>query len=140
MKSTLTTKSLKAGQIVRNWHLIDLKGRVLGRAVPEIAKYLQGKHKRDYAPYLDCGDNVVVINAQKIIITGRKSKTKTYSRYSGYPGGMKIETFEGLMKKNPSKVIESAVSGMLPKNKFRSDRLRRLYISKDENHKFSDKF
>lgn len=140
MKATNTTKSIKEKNIVRGWHKIDVKGQILGRVVPQIAKLLQGKQKKDYAPYLDCGDNVVVVNASKVELSGRKSNVKKYTRYSGYPGGLKVETFAELLTKNPARIIEHAVSGMLPKNKFRSDRLRRLYVFKDEHHKFSDKF
>ncbi len=140
MKTTATTKSLKEKNIQRNWHKIDVKGKVLGRIAPEIAKYLQGKHKRDYAPYLDCGDYVVVINASEVVLTGRKAGSKTYTRYSGYPGGLRVDKFADLLVKNPTRIIENAVSGMLPKNKFRTDRLRRMFVSKDENHKFNDKF
>lgn len=140
MKATVSTKSVKEKNIKREWHLIDAKGKILGRMTPGIAKFLQGKHKKDYVPYLDCGDYVVVVNAASVAVSGRKSKSKTYTRYSGYPGGLKTETFSGLLEKNPAKIIEMAVSGMLPKNKFRSDRLRRLYVSRDESHKFSDKF
>lgn len=140
MKATATTKSLKEKDIKRNWHKIDVKGKVLGRVVPEIAKLLQGKNKVDYAPYLDCGDYVVVVNASQVELTGRKASTKTYRRYSGYPGGLKEEKFSDLLTSNPKKIVENAVSGMLPKNKFRTDRLRRMHVFKDENHKFSDKF
>jgi large subunit ribosomal protein L13 len=140
MKVTITTESLKEKNIKREWHKVDVKGKVLGRITPHIAKLLQGKHKKDYAPYLDCGDYVVVVNASEVVLTGRKAATKTYSRYSGYPGGLKVDKFSELLVKNPAKIIENAVSGMLPKNKFRTDRLRRMYVSKDGNHKFNDKF
>jgi len=140
MKATLTTKSLKAGVIKREWHLIDLKGKILGRTSPLIARFLQGKQKKDYAPYLDCGDNVVVINAGQVVVTGRKKEDKTYTHYSGYPGGLRTYSFAELLKTNPKKIIENAVSGMLPKNKFRSDRLTRLHVYADGNHEFKDKF
>lgn len=140
MKASQTTTSIKEKNIVRAWHKIDVKGKILGRIVPDITKLLQGKHKKDYAPYLDCGDYVVVVNAALVKLSGRKSSTKSYTRYSGYPGGLRTETFSELLTKNPAKIIENAVSGMLPKNKFRTDRLRRMYVSKDENHKFNDKF
>jgi large subunit ribosomal protein L13 len=140
MKATQTTTSLKEKNVKRNWHLVDVKGKILGRTVPEIAKYLQGKHKRDYVSYLDCGDYVVVVNAVQVVFSGRKESSKVYTSYSGYPGGLKTVTLSDMRDKNPAKIIENAVSGMLPKNKYRSDRLRRLYVFKDENHKFQDKF
>jgi len=140
MKLTETTKSIKVKNITRSWHLVDLRNKVLGRVVPGITEKLQGKHKASYVDYLDSGDYVVAINAKYIVLTGRKSKTKTYTQYSGYPGGLKIESFSELIKKNPKKIIERAVSGMLPKNKFRTDRLRRLYIFEDNEHTFKDKF
>lgn len=140
MKATTSTKSLKEQSIERNWHLIDISGKVLGRTTPEIAKLLQGKHKRNYASYLDCGDYVVVINAKKLVVTGHKADQKTYTHYSGYPGGLRTKTFATLMEKNPKKIIENAVSGMLPKNKFRSDRLRRMYIFEDAKHPYEEKF
>lgn len=140
MKAKETTRSLKEKDIVRNWHKVDVKGKVLGRVVPEIAKLLQGKNKKDYAPYLDCGDYVVVVNASQVVVTGRKANTITYRRYSGYPGGLKEEKFADLISSNPKKIVEAAVSGMLPKNKFRTDRLRRMFVFKDENHNYNDKF
>lgn len=140
MKATLSTMPLKIKNVRRNWHLIDVGGQVLGRVAPEIARLLQGKNKTDYAPYLDCGDNVVVINAGQVTVTGRKSKSKIYTHYSGYPGGLRTETYESLFKKNPEKIISNAVSGMLPKNKFRSERLRRLYIFTGSEHNYKDKF
>ena len=140
MKPTQTTKSVKEKDIKRNWHLIDAKGKVLGRLAPEIASLLQGKHKRNYVSYLDCGDYVVAVNAAAVRLTGRKESSKIYTRYSGYPGGLKTVAASALRTQNPGKMIENAVSGMLPKNKYRSDRLRRLYLYKDENHKFKNKF
>jgi len=140
MKATLSTKSIKAKAIQREWHLIDLKGKVLGRMTPQIAQFLQGKHKRNYVSYLDMGDNVVIVNAGHVQITGKKEQQKKYTRYSGYPGGLRVESYSELKKRNPAKVITLAVSGMLPKNKYRDDRLKRLYIFVDENHGFGDKF
>jgi large subunit ribosomal protein L13 len=137
---TLQTISTKAKDIKRNWHLIDIKDKVLGRTAPEIARYLQGKNKTDYVPYLDTGDFVVVINAKKVAITGKKLEMKTYTRYSGYPGGLKTVKLSALLEKNPGEVIKNAVSGMLPKNKYRVERLKRLFIFSDENHPYKDKF
>ena len=137
---THSTKPVKAKEIKRNWHLIDVKGKVLGRVASEVAKLLQGKHKWNYSTYLDSGDYVVVINAKDVVVTGKKAQTKIYTNYSGYPGGLKSIRFEALLKKNPKKLVQHAVSGMLPKNKLRDRRLARLYVFSDENHSFKDKF
>ena len=134
------TKPVKEKEIQRQWHLVDVKGKTLGRISTYIATLLQGKHKVNYVPYLDMGDYVVVINAEKVKVTGKKAKQKIYTRYSGYPGGLKKETFEELLKKNPAKVIEHAVKGMLPKNRLRKKRLKRLFVFRDDKHPYSDKF
>lgn len=136
---TRQTKSVKAKEVKRTWHLIDVAGQVLGRVSPGIARLLQGKNKVDYVPYLDVGDYVVVVNSKKIVITGKKNVSKTYTSYSGYPGGLKVKTFSSLMEKNPDQIVKHAVSGMLPKNKFREDRLNRLFIFPDENHPYKEK-
>lgn len=140
MRATKTTISVKEKNIKRNWHLIDVKGEVLGRVAPGIAAYLQGKNKRDYVSYLDSGDYVVVVNAFQVRLTGRKESTKVYRRYSGYPGGLKTVAVSTVRSRNPGRMIENAVSGMLPKNKYRSDRLRRLFVFSDDNHPYKDKF
>ena len=137
---TQTTRSIKASEIKRNWHIFDAKNMVLGRTATQIAKLLQGKHKRDYVPYLDCGDHVVVINAAAVQLTGSKSSQKQYDSYSGYPGGRSVKTYEELMKQSPEKVIRAAVSGMLTKNKHRDPRLARLFVFNDERHPYAHKF
>ncbi len=136
---THSTKSIKGSEIKREWTLIDLSGKIVGRIAPTIATILQGKHKINYAPYLDMGDNVVAINAKKVVITGRKAQTKEYTRYSGYPGGLKKVSYQTMMEKNPTEIIKRAVSGMLPKNKLRDQRLKRFFIFADENHPYGDK-
>lgn len=135
-----STKSKRKEEIERQWHLIDMKQQILGRISSEIAKFLQGKHKVDYTPHADMGDYVVVINAKQMTLTGRKAKTKTYVRYSGYPGGLRKVTFQEEFDKDPARIIKHAVSGMLPKNKLRSRRLTRLYIFPEDSHTFTDKF
>ena len=137
---TKQTKSVKEKEIIRNWHLIDVTGKILGRITGEISKLLQGKHKVNYVPYLDSGDYVVVVNAAKIKITGKKNINKVYTYYSGYPGGLKRIPYNKMIEKKPEEVLRHAVSGMLPKNKLRDRRLARLFIFKDENHNFKDKF
>ncbi|GIW62480.1 MAG: 50S ribosomal protein L13 [Patescibacteria group bacterium] len=139
-KLTESTKPVKAKEIKREWHLVDLKNQVLGRVAGQIALLLQGKTKVNYVPNLDMGDYVVVINAKKVKLTGNKRQTKAYQSYSGYPGGLKIESFKSLINRKPDEVVKRAVSGMLPKNKLRKRRLARLYVFADENHSFSDKF
>lgn len=136
---THSTKPARLSDIERKWHVVDLKNAVLGRAIPQIAILLQGKHKRDYVSYLDMGDNVVVLNASHVTLTGKKSSVKEYKSYSGYPGGLKTETFLSLKEKNPEKIVRHAVSGMLPKNKLRDRRLARLFVFPNEKHPFGDK-
>jgi large subunit ribosomal protein L13 len=138
-KLTESTKSTKGAQIQRKWHLIDASGKILGRLVPQIVRLLQGKHKVYYVPNMDVGDYVVVINAAKVKVSGKKNLSKVYTNYSGYPGGLKRINFSDLLKKDPKEVIKRAVSGMLAKNKFRSDRLNRVNIFKDEKHPFESK-
>lgn len=136
---THSTKSVREKDIKRNWHLVDVKGKVLGRVISEVAKLLQGKHKPDYSSYLDSGDFVVVINVKDIRVTGKKTATKVYTSYSGYPGGLKSIIFQDLLKKNPDKLIRHAVTGMLPKNKLRDRRLARLHVFPDEKNPFKEK-
>ncbi len=137
---TKQTKPVKGAEITRRWHLIDASEKVVGRLAPEIVRYLQGKNKLDYVPYLDSGDYVVVVNAKKVTLSGKKEKTKIYTNYSGYPGGLRKISYQKMMNDNPVLVIKHAVSGMLPKNKFRSDRLERLFVYNDVNHPHQEKF
>jgi large subunit ribosomal protein L13 len=140
VQTTKSTRSVSSKDISRSYHLIDMKGKVLGREIPRISELLQGKHKVNYVPYLDNGDFVVVINIKEVKITGKKESQKEYTFYSGYPGGLRTVTFKELMKKNPKEVIRHAVSGMLPKNKMRDVRLSRLLIFESAEHNFQDKF
>ena len=133
-------KPVKAKEIKRNWHLIDAKGKILGRLASEIAKLLVGKSKPYFVRHLDCGDFIVVINAKEILVTGNKERQKVYTRYSGYPGGLHKQTFEKLINKRPTEVIKHAVLGMLPKNKLQDRAMTRLYIFSDEKHPYQDKF
>lgn len=136
---TTSTKPQKAGEINRMWHLVDLKGKVLGRIAGSIASIIQGKHKPTYSLNLDSGDYVVAINAKDVVLTGRKLLQKTYARYSGYPGGLRIQTAQELLSKKPGELIRHAVSGMLPKNKLRKRRLTRLFIFADDKHPYEEK-
>jgi len=137
---TKVTKSVKEKEVIRTWHLVDVSGQILGRVSGTIAKLLQGKHKVNYVPYLDCGDYVVVINAKKIKVSGSKDTDKTYTYYSGYPGGLKRVIYHNLMEQNPTEIIKHAVLGMLPKNKLRDRRAARLFIFPDENHSYKEQF
>lgn len=139
-QTTKSTRTIKEKEITRNWHLIDLKDQILGRGITGISRLLQGKGKRNYVPNLDMGDYVVVINASKIKVTGKKPLQKIYDSYSGYPGGRRAVNYKDLMATDPERVIRSGISGMLPKNKHRDPRLARLFIFKDEKHTYSDKF
>ena len=137
---THSTKPIRENAIKREWRLLNLKDKVLGRAVTEIATYLQGKNKVNYVNYLDGGDYVVVINAAKVVTTGKKAEVKEYTRYSGYPSGLKKTNFKDFIVKHPEELVRHAVSGMLPKNKHRDQRLARLFIYKEENHPYGGKF
>lgn len=137
---THVTPRARKEDVVRSWHLIDMNGKVLGRTVTDIANLLIGKKKTTYEAHVDGGDYVVVINAKNVSVTGRKKEQKIYTRYSGYPGGLREATFQEVMNKDPRKIIKNAVSGMLPKNKLRAVRMTRLYVFTDNTHPYTDKF
>lgn len=130
----MPTYATKASDISRGWHLVDAEGQILGRLASEIAVLLMGKHKPNYVPYLDLGDHVVVVNAAKFRVTGRKKQKKTYFRHSGYIGGVKITTLADRMAKNPSEVIRDAVWGMLPKGPLGRQMVRKLKIYAGPEH------
>lgn len=134
------TKPTTDSQIQRNWYLVDVKDKILGREAVSIAHKLMGKGKAYFAKNMDCGDYVVVINAKNVKTTGRKELLKKYTNYSGYPGGLRSRTLKEVKEKNPSEVITHAVKGMLPKNKLRDKMLKRLYVFADEDNKYADKF
>jgi len=136
---TQQTKSVKKKQIIRYWHLIDVKEKILGRVIGRIALLLIGKHKTNYVPYLDCGDYVVIVNAKDVRLSGKKENEKIYTRYSGYPGGLKKICYKRLLSEKPTEIIRHAVLGVLPKNKLRKRRISRLYVFADEKHPFADK-
>jgi large subunit ribosomal protein L13 len=135
-----STRPITEKEINREWHLIDVNGKVVGREVPRIVELLQGKHKVTYAPYLDMGDNVVVINVKGVKMTGKKEQEKEYLYYSGYQGGQKTVTFKRMKIEKPGEIIRHAVTGMLPKNKLRDKRLARLHVYEGDVHPFADKF
>lgn len=134
------TQPTKTKDIQRNWHLIDVKGKNLGRTSTEIAKFLMGKSKPYFSKNLDCGDYVVVLNAAEVAVTGKKETDKVYTRYSGYPAGLRKIRLEEMREKKPEEIVRHSVSGMLPKNRLRASMLRRLYVSKNEENKYADKF
>jgi large subunit ribosomal protein L13 len=114
----MKTYSPKAREITHDWHVVDADGQTLGRLAVEVAGLLRGKHKPTYAPHMDMGDCVIVVNAEKIRVTGRKREQKMYYRHSTYPGGLKVESLEKLLARRPTRVIERAVKGMLPHNRL----------------------
>ena len=120
----------------RQYHLFDAQGKVLGRLATEIAKTLSGRNKVDYVPYIDGGDFVIVINMEKIRVTGNKLEGKIYHKYSGYPGGISSIALKDLLKKDAGKVMQNAVYGMLPKNKLRDKMMLRLHAFAGEEHSF----
>jgi large subunit ribosomal protein L13 len=131
----MKTYSAKASDIKRNWVLIDAENKVLGRLATEVARRLRGKHKAEYTPHVDTGDNIIVINADKIRVTGRnKPKQKIYYSHSGYPGGLKSISYEKLHAAKPEKIIEIAVKGMLPKNPLGRDMYRKLRVYAGSEH------
>ena len=138
--SDLSFKTVSANKsnVEKNWVLVDVEDLILGRVASQIAIYLRGKHKPNYTPHVDCGDNVIVINASKIKLSGDKWKNKKYIRHTGYPGGQRSLSAEELFKKNPIKLVENAVKGMLPKNKLGSNLYRNLKVFSGSDHNITD--
>lgn len=124
----MSTNILSAKDIKREKHTIDASGKILGRLASEVATILMGKSKPMFVPYLDTGDLVVVTNASKVKMSGKKMQTKTYTRHSGYPGGLKVETFDKMIVRKPEFVIEHAVRGMLPHNKLGEKMFKKLTV------------
>ena len=129
-----STHYFKQGEVARNWVLVDAEGAVLGRLATQIAMILRGKNKPQFTPNSDCGDFVVVINADKVQLTGNKANQKVYYRHSGYNGGLKAESFRQAMAKHPEKVIERAVRGMLPKTTLGRQQLKKLKVYAGPEH------
>ena len=130
----MKTYYAKPNEVEREWLLIDAEDQVLGRLAAQVARILKGKHKPQYTPHVDTGDFVVIINADKIRVTGVKATDKIYYHHSGYVGGLKSETFEEAMKKHPERVIEHAVKGMLPKNRLGARQLTNLRVFAGAEH------
>lgn len=126
--------------IKREWHLIDAKGEILGRVATKIAKLLMGKEKVTFSRHMDSGDNVVVVNAEKVVVTGRKKAQKVYRSHSGYPGGFKERSYEKVMAEHPERILEHAVSGMIPDNRLKAERMKRLNVVAGDKNPFQGKF
>ncbi len=124
----------KAGDVTPVWRQVDAEGEILGRLSVRIATILMGKHRPQYTPHVDCGDFVIVINAQKIVLTGRKAEQKTRMRFSGYPGGLKAETYGSLLKRRPQVLVENSVRRMLPKSKLGRKMLAKLKVYAGPDH------
>ena len=133
---TLSYKTISANKmtVTKNWLLVDANDEILGRLASKVAFLLRGKHKPDFTPHVDCGDNVIVINAEKIRLTGNKMSDKKYVRHTGYPGGQRFTNPKALLEKKPRAVVEKAVKGMLPKNRLGSAIFKNLYVWAGESH------
>jgi len=130
----MKTYSLKKEDVLREWFVLDVTGKVLGRVATKIADRIRGKDKPTFTPHTDGGDYVIVVNAEKIKVTGSKYSDKKYYTHSLYPGGLKTQTFRELHEKNPEKIIEEAVKGMLPKNKLGKSMIKKLKVFKGPSH------
>lgn len=130
----MKTYVTKPGEVEREWFVVDAEGKTLGRLATEIARILCGKHKPSYSPAVDVGDYVIVVNAEKVRVTGRKLEQKVYYRHSGYPGGLKEVRLRDQLKKHPTRVIEQAVRGMLPKNALGRQMFRKLKVYAGPDH------
>jgi large subunit ribosomal protein L13 len=128
------TYTVRKGDIRREWYVVDAQGKTLGRLASEIAKILRGKHKPIYVPHLDCGDYVIVVNAEKVRVTGKKLDQKFYYRHSGYPGGLKSINLRDQLQKHPTRVLEAAVRGMLPKNRLGRAMIKKLKVYAGDLH------
>jgi len=128
------TKSAKASEVERAWHVIDVEGEVLGRVCSKIASVLRGKHKPSYTQHVDTGDYVIVLNADKIRLTGAKLEDKEYLSYTGYPGGQRAINAKDLLVKKPTAVVEKAIKGMLPKNKLGRAMIKKLFVYAGAEH------
>ncbi len=134
---TLSYKTLSANKetVEKQWFVVDAEGEILGRLASKVAYVLRGKHKTSYTPHVDCGDNVIIINADKIKLTGNKEDSKVYIHHSGYPGGQKKVPYLRMKEKNPCRIVEKAVKGMLPKNRLGDKLFGNLYVYVGNEHK-----
>ena len=130
----MKTYSAKPGEVTREWYLVDAEGKTLGRLATQIADTLRGKRKPQYTPHVDTGDFVIVVNAEKITVTGNKRTDKRYYRHSGYPGGLKSRTLNEMLERRPEEVIRLAVKGMLPRNRLARKQLTKLKVYAGPEH------
>ncbi len=131
---TTKTYTAKANEIQRDWRVVDADGATLGRLATQVAAILRGKHRATFSPHLDTGDPVIIVNASKIRVTGKKLQDKLYVRHSGYPGGFRTETLERLLERRPEEVIRRAVRGMLPQNRLGEQMIRKLHVYAGADH------
>ncbi len=134
--SSFKTISANKKTVEKNWVIVDADGQTLGRLASRVAILLRGKHKPNFTPHVDCGDNVIVINSKKIKLSGNKWEQKKYIRYTGYPGGQRSLSALEQLGKNPNSIIEKSVKGMLPKNKLGANLFRNLHVFTDSDHKY----
>lgn len=134
--NTLSYKTISANKdtVSKEWVIVDAKDQVLGRLASQIAAVVRGKHKTNFTPHVDCGDNVIVINAEKVRFTGKKMTDKVYTRHTGYPGGQRFSTPRQMLEKHPTRVLEHAVKGMLPRNRLGRRLFTNLYIYAGDQH------
>lgn len=130
----MTTYSPKVSEITRQWHIVDAEGLVLGRLSTEVARILRGKHKPTFAPHMDSGDHVIVINASKVVLTSNKADTHMVHNFSGYPGGLKSETYRSLLERRPDEAIRRTVAGMLPKGPLGRQMIKKLKVYAGSEH------
>lgn len=130
----MNTHTVKARDISEEWYLVDAEGKPLGRLASEVAKVLRGKHRPEYSPHLDLGDHVIVVNAEKVYLSGKKSQQKVYYSYSGYQSGLRIRRIDEVMRKDPTRVIRHAVKGMLPSNRLGRRLLKKLKVYPGSEH------
>ncbi len=133
-KLHFTTKHANAATVQHNWYVVDGTNQTVGRVCSKIAAVLRGKNKAYYTPHVDCGDYVIVINCEKVVLTGNKAEDKVYMNYSGYPGGQKHEAAQDLLKRRPEVVVERAVKGMLPKNRLGRKMVKKLFVYAGTEH------
>ncbi len=130
----MKTFTPKPSDIEHNWYVIDARNEILGRLASKVAHILRGKHKPIFAPHVDVGDHVIIINAHKIRVTGRKAQQKRYTSYSGYPGGLKETAYEKMLEKHPERILEHAIRGMLPKNRLGRKMFKKLKVYAGNQH------
>ena len=135
---TLSYKTVSANKatVSKEWVVVDAEGLILGRVASKVAKILRGKNKPSFTPHVDCGDNVIVINAEKVVLTGKKMSDKVYLRHTGYPGGQRKQTPQDVLAKYPERLVEKAVKGMLPKNRLGRKLFHNLHVVVGAEHKF----